>query len=179
MSNSRFALPFVFRSLSGKHLAVSALRRPSRHRQPRQPPFRVAVHQPPHFEPPLAKSRNGLESHDTIRPPAVRHDLSSAPHLRQAPLQFLDWNVDGLWVAKTPSRRKQTQSIDAKRDVREGGSDCARKEWAADRGLPHLQKRQEATGTFGPASAGAAKAVPLKLPGAGNDDAGHQPRAAR
>jgi hypothetical protein len=89
------------------------------------------------------------------------------------------WEYGHLWVAKTPSRRKQTQSIDAKRDVREGGSDPAHKEWATDRGWPHVQKRDEPTGTFGPASAGAAKAVFLKLPGAGNDDGGHRPRATR
>jgi hypothetical protein len=82
-----------------------------------------------------------------------------------------------VWVAKTPSRRKQTQSIDAKGDVREAGSDPAQKEWAADRGLPHVQKREEPTGKFRPAPAGAAKAVSLKLPGAGNDDGGHRPRA--
>ena len=41
------------------------------------------------------------------------------------PETLLKWH---LWLVKTPSRRKQMQSIDAERDVREGGSDPAHKE---------------------------------------------------
>jgi hypothetical protein len=37
-------------------------------------------------------------------------------------------SISILWVVKTPSRRKQMQSIDAERDVREGDSDPAQEE---------------------------------------------------
>jgi hypothetical protein len=84
-----------------------------------------------------------------------------------------------LWVVRTPSGGSHTDSIEAGHGIRLRFSNPGQRTSTTNRGFYHVQKREESTGTLGPAPGRAGARVPLKQPDGGNDDGGRRPRAAQ
>ena len=70
-------------------------------------------------------------------------------------------------------------SMEAGHSVRLRFSNPGQRTSTTNRGFYHVQKREESTGTLGPAPGGAGSRVPLKQPDGGNDDRGRRPRSAQ